>query len=376
MTDTSKWKVTTFVGTRPEIVRLSEVIKLADVVFEHRLIHSGQNSLEYLNEVFFSELEIPRPTKIFKTNNSSLGSFLGSFLELAESELLNNRPDAVIILGDTNTSLVSILAKRMEIPIFHLEAGNRSFDANVPEEINRKIVDHSSDYNLAYTEHARRNLLSEGLHPRNLSVIGSPLREVLLKNSDKIKGSKILELLDLEKKDYFLVSMHRQENVNSESRLRSLVDALEAVSESYGKKVIVSLHPRTKDKLESFGINCSSRIVFITPVGFIDYVALQMNAIFVLSDSGSISEEAGILGFRALTIRNSMERPEALEAGGVLLAGANRLSILRALEAVAKLGPDFKTPDEYTIEDTSDRVISFVLSVLPNHRAWTGIHES
>jgi UDP-N-acetylglucosamine 2-epimerase (non-hydrolysing) len=373
MTITSKWKVTTFVGTRPEIVRLSEVIKLLDCVFEHRLVHSGQNSLQYLNEVFFDELEIPQPTKMLATDNSSLGAFLGTFLPLAEEEFLTNPPDAVLILGDTNTSLVAIIAKRMGIPIFHLEAGNRSFDANVPEEINRKIVDHSSDYNLAYTEHARRNLLDEGMHPRDTSVIGSPLREVLQKNSDKIKNSKILESLKLEKKSYFLVSMHRQENVNSEARLRSLVDALEGVSSTYSKKVIVTLHPRTKDKLEFFGIKCSDNIVFITPLGFIDYVALQLDAVSVLSDSGSVSEEAAILGFRALTIRNSMERPESLEAGVVLLAGANRISILRALEALEILGSDFSAPAEYEIEDTSKRVVSFMLSVLPNHKTWAGI---
>ena len=373
MTDSSKWKVTTFVGTRPEIVRLSEVIKLADVVFEHRLIHSGQNSVDYLNEVFFNELEIPRPTKILKAENSSLGAFLGKFLPQAEEELVNNRPDAILILGDTNTALVAILAKRMGIPIFHLEAGNRSFDMNVPEEINRKIVDHSSDYNLAYTEHARRNLLNEGLHPRNTSVIGSPLKEVLLKNFGKVQKSKVLQQLKLEVNSYYLVSMHRQENVNSEDHLRALIDALEGLSDVHNKKVIVTLHPRTRDKLDSFGIRCSDKIVFITPLGFIDYVALQINAISVLSDSGSISEEAAILGIRALTIRSSMERPEALEAGVVLLAGGNRLSILRALEALEKLESSFTIPTEYTIEDSSKRVISFVISVLPNHKAWAGI---
>jgi len=373
MTILSKWKVTTFVGTRPEIVRLSEVIKLLDRVFEHRLVHSGQNSLQYLNEVFFDELEIPQPSKVLGTDISSLGAFLGTFLPLAEKELEDNPPDAILILGDTNTSLVAIIAKRMGIPVFHLEAGNRSFDVNVPEEINRKIVDHSSDYNLAYTEHARRNLLHEGIHPRDVSVIGSPLREVLLKNSNKIKNSKILESLNLKKKGYFLVSMHRQENVNSEARLRTLVDALEGVSSTYGKKVIVTLHPRTKDKLDSFGIRCSDNIVLITPLGFIDYVALQLGAVSVLSDSGSVSEEAAILGFRALTIRNSMERPESLEAGAVLLAGANRISVLRALEALEILGSDFSAPTEYEIEDTSNRVVSFMLSVLPNHKSWAGI---
>jgi UDP-N-acetyl-L-fucosamine synthase len=373
MTGSSKWKVTTFVGTRPEIVRLSEVIKLADVVFEHRLIHSGQNSLEYLNEIFFNELEIPRPTKIFKAENSSLGAFLGNFLPQAEEELVNNRPDAILILGDTNTALVAVLAKRMGIPIFHLEAGNRSFDINVPEEINRKIVDHSSDYNLAYTEHARRNLLIEGFHPRNTSVIGSPLKEVLLKNFEKVQKSRILTQLKLEINGYYLVSIHRQENVNSEGQLRTLIDALEGLADLHNKRVIVTLHPRTRDKLDSFGIRCSDKIVFITPLGFIDYVALQINAISVLSDSGSISEEAAILGIRALTIRSSMERPEALEAGVVLLAGGNRLSILRALEALEKLELSISIPTEYTIEDSSNRVISFIISVLPNHNAWAGI---
>lgn len=373
MMQSSKWRVTTFVGTRPEIIRLSEIIKLADTVFDHRLIHSGQNSVDYLNEVFFKELEIPHPDEVFETDNSSLGNFLGTFLPNAERELTDNRPDGIMILGDTNTALVSIIARRLNIPVFHLEAGNRSFDSNVPEEINRRIVDHSSDYNLAYSEHARRNLLDEGLHPRTVFVIGSPLNEVLKKNYNHVLESRVLEELNLENQNYYLVSMHRQENVNSKDRLLALIEALEAVAQASGKKVVVSLHPRTNDKLQKFGIECSKNILLVSPFGFHDYVALQQNAIVVLSDSGSISEEAAILGFKAITIRNSMERPEALETGVVVLAGTEPRSILRAIEGFEGIDQESKGPVDYQVIDTSKRVISIVLSILPNHKDWAGI---
>jgi UDP-N-acetylglucosamine 2-epimerase (non-hydrolysing) len=281
-----------------------------------------------------------------------------------------------LILGDTNTSYASLIARRLQIPVYHLEAGNRSFDSNVPEEINRRIVDHASDFNLAYTEFARRNLISEGLHPRNIAVIGSPLTEVLLSQSAGIKRSIILEKLGLAKGGYLLASLHRQENVNSKLRLTKLIAALEAVHLRLGLPIVLSLHPRTDSMLKEHNVSFSEGIRSITPVGFHDYISLQQNSKMVLSDSGSISEEAAILGFPAITVRDSMERPEALEAGSVVLSGTSEESLIRAIDGALQLGNATHIPADYQIIDTSRRVVSFILSTLPNHSRWNGLHKS
>ena len=375
MSEKLKWKLSTFVGTRPELIRLSEIIRLSDQIFEHRLIHTGQNSADYLNAIFFSDLEIRQPDLTFNCNNTSLGNFLADLFTKTEQELTVNRPDAILVLGDTNTSFVAIIARRMQIPVYHLEAGNRSFDNNVPEEINRKIIDHTSDFNLAYTEFARRNLLSEGLHPRTLSVVGSPLNEVISKQKVKISKSTILSKLGLEKNLYFVSSMHRQENVNSKFRLEKFIDALEEVRNYYKVPIILSLHPRTKTMLEDFNIGLNSGFIPITPVGFLDYLALQTGALAVISDSGSVSEEAALLGIPAITIRDSMERPEALEAGSVILAGSTNESILRAVQGLLKLGISSTVPVDYRIEDTSRKTVSFILSTISSHQSWFGLRE-
>ena len=325
--------------------------------------------------MFFSDLEIRDSDSAFECNNSTLGSFLSDLFIKTEVELTQNRPDAILILGDTNTAFVSIIARRMQIPVYHLEAGNRSFDNNVPEEINRKIIDHTSDFNLAYTEFARRNLINEGIHPRTVCVIGSPLNEVISRHNIKSSKSDILQKLDIRKNEYFLVSMHRQENVNSKPRLQEFVEALEEVHNHYQLPIILSLHPRTKSMLEKFGIELSDGLSPITPVGFVDYLALQSNARLVISDSGSISEEASLLGIPAVTIRDSMERPEALEAGSIVLAGSERNSILRAVEGLLSLGKTESVPSDYEILDTSRRTISFILSTISIHESWFGLRH-
>jgi UDP-N-acetylglucosamine 2-epimerase (non-hydrolysing) len=308
-------------------------------------------------------------------SSESLGSFLGELFPKIEQEFLANRPDAILILGDTNSSLVSIQARRMGIPVYHLEAGNRSFDINVPEEINRRVVDHCSDFNLCYTEHARRNLIAEGLHPRMISVIGSPMQEVISNFVDQIDASKVLQDNELEVSEYFIVSLHRQENVDDPVRLKMLIDSLEAIADKYQMPILVSTHPRTKAKLKSANLSQHKFISFYEPFGFIDYLCLQKNAKAVISDSGSVSEEASILGFPAITTRNSIERPEAIEAGVLILTGLDVISILNGLESILNGKPAMRIPSEYTIPDSAQRVSRFIQSTLPNYHFWTGRRE-
>ena len=371
-----KTKVTTIVGTRPEIIRLSSIVKKLDKHFDHRLIHTGQNSDTNLREVFFADLELRKPDLYFSENRSSLGAFLGNLFIEVERELTDNRPDAVVILGDTNSALAAIIAKRLGIPIYHLEAGNRSFDQNVPEEINRKIVDHTSDFNLVYTELARNNLIAEGIHPRRIALIGSPLLEVLNEHRQKIDKSNVLNALGLAKKQYILVSLHRQENVDQEKRLRTVIDALEQVGQIYKLPMLISLHPRTQEKIKKLSIETSANLIFHKPFGFLDYCNLQINSRIVLSDSGSISEESSILGFPAITIRDSMERPEALEAGTILLSGIKVDQIVESIQLAENNGFGKVAPSEYTIPDTSTRVINFLLSTNHQHFYWSGLRES
>jgi UDP-N-acetylglucosamine 2-epimerase (non-hydrolysing) len=368
-------KITTIIGTRPELIRLSLIIKRLDELFEHRLVHTGQNSDPMLSEVFFKELQIRKPDLHLEIENSTLGLFLGSLLPEIEIEFENNPPDAVVILGDTNSALAGIIAKRKGIPIYHLEAGNRSFDSNVPEEINRRIVDHFSDFNLAYTNNAKENLLREGIHPRNISVTGSPLCEVISHCSDKINSSKILQELKIKSRQYFLVSTHRQENVDDPIRLRDLIQSLNEIAIKFNLPVVVSTHPRTKGKLDKLNLEINSLISFYQPFGFIDYCKLQKEARIVFSDSGSVSEESVILGFRAITIRDSMERPEALESGSVIMSGINKVGILKSIE-VTESGPaSISPPSEYLIADTSTRVLNFVTSTIYQHKFWSGLRN-
>jgi UDP-N-acetylglucosamine 2-epimerase (non-hydrolysing) len=370
----TKLKVTTILGTRPEIIRMSEIVRKFDKYFTHRLVHTGQNTGTSLNEVFFQDLELRKPDLVLEAKHQTLGNFLGNLMIEIEKELLANRPDAVVILGDTNSALSSIIAKRFRIPIYHLEAGNRSFDLNVPEEINRKIVDHTSDYNLVYTEHARRNLLAEGLHPRNISLIGSPLYEVLNRWNDKIKKSNILTALRLTKGEYFLVSIHRQENVDFPDRLNLLISSLELLAQKFQIPVVVSTHPRTRDKIIVLKGALPDGLMFHEPFGFIDYNNLQINSRLVLSDSGTISEESAMLNFPAITIRDSMERPEALELGTIVMSGISPSQILEAIQIVELQGLGSICPPEYQVGDTSTRVVNYIVSTVHQHAFWNGLH--
>jgi UDP-N-acetylglucosamine 2-epimerase (non-hydrolysing) len=372
---TSKTRITTIVGTRPEIIRLSEVIKKLDIFFEHRLIHTGQNPDPNLKDIFFSDLGVRQPDLYFGGDHNSLGGFLSTLFIEMEKEFINFRPDAVVILGDTNSALAAILAKRLGIPVYHLEAGNRSFDLNVPEEINRRIVDHTSDFNMVYTEHARHNLLSEGIHPRKISLIGSPLCEVLAVHKGAIESSRILESLKLRSREFFLVSVHRQENVDFPDRLESLLSGLEAVATEYGLPILVSTHPRTRKKLKELRENFHELINFHEPFGFIDYNKLQISARMVLSDSGTISEEAGMLGFPAITLRDSMERPEALEAGTIVMSGIESEAILDSIRQVEAQGLGLIKPEAYRVPDTSTRVVNYILSTVHQYQFWNGLHK-
>jgi len=372
-------KVMTIVGTRPEIIRLSRVIARLDATVEHIVVHTGQNYDYELNGIFFDELLIRKPDHFLEVDTSSLGRTLGEILIKTEEVLRSERPDAVLILGDTNSSIAAVIAKRMRIPVYHMEAGNRCFDENVPEETNRRLVDHVADFNLVYTEHARRNLLAEGLHPRRILLTGSPMREVLNEYLPQIKASDVLDRLSLTEGGYFLVSAHREENVDSPARLQMLLECLFAVQEKWALPVYVSTHPRTRKRLEALP-NWSEPegIVFHEPFGFHDFNRLQLGAACVLSDSGTIAEESTILGFPAITLRDSIERPEALDTGGIIMTGLDAGDVVRAV-AVAMANQPVEhdvssiTPNDYLIDNTSSRAVNFILSTARRHKAWAGL---
>jgi UDP-N-acetylglucosamine 2-epimerase len=373
-------KVMTIVGTRPELIRLSRVIARLDETVEHVLVHTGQNYDYALNEVFFADLGIRRPDHLLGVDTSSLGRVLGETLIKTEEVLLAERPNAVLVLGDTNSCIAAVMAKRMKIPVYHMEAGNRCFDENVPEETNRRLIDHVADFNLVYTEHARRNLLAEGLHPRRMLLTGSPMREVLDHYRPQIDGSGVLNRLALSSGGYFLVSAHREENVDLRSRLDQLLDCLAAVRDEFELPLLVSTHPRTRKRLEARrdGVQLAG-ITFHEPFGFHDYNKLQVNAACVLSDSGTIAEEASILGFPAITLRDSIERPEALDTGGIVMTGLHPGDLVQAIRVArdgGTYGPLFgDMPQEYKVDNTADRVLKFILSTCHRHGSWAGIRS-
>ena len=375
----SKPIIVTVVGTRPEIIRLSRIIPVLDGAVEHVLVHTGQNHDRQLNEVFFEELGIREPDHYLNVDTSSLGAVLGDTLRKIEQVLTEVKPDGLLVLGDTNSAIAALIAKRMFIPVYHMEAGNRSFDENVPEETNRRMVDHISDFNLPYTEHARRNLLAEGLSPRRISVSGSPMREVLDFYADAIDGSAALTELGVTAGEFFLVSAHRQENVDSPERLGALLETLKAVHEKWGYPVLVSTHPRTRKQLEQLpGFSEVEGVRFHPPFGFLDYCKLQSNATCVISDSGTISEESAILGFPAITIRDSMERPEALDAGTIIMTGLRKDEVVAGIEEALSTAyaSERSLPQGYEVDDTSRRVVRFILSTVQRHHEWAGIRRS
>lgn len=370
-------KVMTIVGTRPEIIRLAAVIKKLDEHCEHVLVHTGQNYDYELSQVFFEDLELRQPDHLLSVSAGSIWEQLGNIISQTGAILAQERPDAVVVLGDTNSALSVINAKRMKIPIFHIEAGDRSFDENVPEELNRRIVDHTADINLAYTEHSRRNLLREGIHPSQIFVIGSPIREVYHAMEERFQTSTILETLGLERGRFITASIHREENVDRKGGLRLMVESYNALCEEFDCKIVVSTHPRTRKRLEQLKLDDLSdkRIIWHKPFGLIDYITLQRNSLCVVSDSGTIHEDASILGFPAVAIRKSTEKAESIEAGYCPITGLDPESVLRTVRLIVSnpIDPvESPIPDAYTPLNVSGKVCRIVLGMakLVDERVW------
>lgn len=360
-------KVVSIVGTRPEIIKLSRVLQELDKYTEHILVHTGQNFDYELNEIFFSDLKIRKPDIFLNVVGDSLGETIGNIIAKSDKVLAELKPDALMLLGDTNSCLAAISAKRRKIPIFHMEAGNRCFDQRVPEEINRKIVDHLSDINLVYTEHARRYLMNEGLKPEMIIKTGSPMKEILKYHLDSINSSTILQQLSLYKQDYFVVSAHREENVDNENMFLKFLNTLNAIAEKYGKRVIVSTHPRTRKRLEEYNnLSLDSQITFLKPLGFFDYIKLQQNSSCVISDSGTITEESSILRFPAVTIRQVHERPEGMDEGTLIMCGLEQAEVLNAINVVMEQIENFQKAQkmvfDYDVDNVSSKVLRIILS--------------
>lgn len=380
----TKLKVMTILGTRPEIIRLSRVMVRLDQFTDHVIVHTGQNYDYELNEIFFEDLGVRRPDHFLGSGGGSLGETLGKILTESERVIAAECPDAVVVLGDTNSAVSAIMARRMKVPIYHMEAGNRSFDRNVPEETNRKLVDHIADFNLVYTEHARRHLLSEGMQHRRVYLTGSPMREVLEHYRAQIEQSDVLDRLELKRRGYFIVSLHREENVDSSARLLQLADTLDALAAAYDMPVIVSTHPRTRKRLDALSQRTPHPLVrYLKPFGFHDYNHLQMNAFCAISDSGTIAEEASILGFPAITPRDAIERPESLDVGCIIMTGLRRETILDAVSAVSSMFAERETarvahpvPADYCIANTSERVVSLILGTARLSNSWDGIRAN
>jgi UDP-N-acetylglucosamine 2-epimerase (non-hydrolysing) len=369
-----KLKVVTIVGTRPEIIRLSRLIPKLDEYTDHIFVHTGQNSDPKLNEVFFDDLDLRQPDYFLNVDTSSMGSVMGDTLKKAEGVFLKEKPDAVMILGDTNSAIAAVVAERMHIPVYHMEAGNRSFDNNVPEELNRKMVDHVASFNLPYNDYSMRNLLAEGIHPRFIQKTGSPIREIYEHYKDKIAASTAVADLGLTPGGYFLVSVHRQENVDLPERLEKLLDCLVAVREEWNMPVMVSTHPRTRVRLETLSRKDLEGITFHDPFGYLDYNKLQLDAKCVISDSGTISEESAITGFNAVTLRDSMERMEALEVGSIIMTGLDVDNLLRAVEITTAVPLSNESPEGYERSNFSESVVRFLISTCSQHQAWKNLH--
>jgi UDP-N-acetylglucosamine 2-epimerase len=360
-----KLKLMTILGTRPEIIRLSEVIKKADTYFNHVLVHTGQNYDYTLNQIFFEDLGLRQPDYYLDSAGENLGATMGNIIAKSYEVLQKEMPDALLILGDTNSALSAISAKRLKIPIFHMEAGNRCFDQNVPEEINRKIVDHISDINLPYTEHSRRYLLSEGFRKEHIFVTGSPMQEVLQKHMEKIEASDILNRLSLEAGKYILVSAHREENIDHEENFISLMTALNNIAKKYEMPVIYSTHPRSKKFIEERKFSFHSLVQSLQPFGFLDYNKLQKNAFCVLSDSGTLSEESAILGFPGVLIRTSTERPEVLDNGTIIIGGIKSKDVEQSLKIAVTMHKNCEetvVAEDYIDTNVSVKVIKLIQS--------------
>ena len=371
----SRLKLMTILGTRPEIIRLSEVIKCADRYFDHVLVHTGQNYDYTLNQVFFENLGLREPDHYLESAGADLGETMGNIIAGSYKLMSDVRPDAVLILGDTNSALSAISAKRLKIPIFHMEAGNRCWDWNVSEMINRKIVDHISDINMPYTEHSRRYLLSEGIDGKTVFVTGSPMKEVLIKNREKIEASGILEELSLSRRKYFLVSAHREENIDIEANFMDLMNSINHIAEKYDMPVIYSTHPRSKKFIDARGFVFDKRVRSLKPFGYFDYNKLQENAFCVLSDSGTLSEESAMMDFPAVLIRTSTERPEVLDKGSVVIGGIRQEDVEQAVELATSMfeaGEPYVEAVDYADRNVSVKVIKLIQSYtkIVNKTVW------
>ena len=370
-----KLKLMTILGTRPEIIRLSEVIKAADRYFDHVLVHTGQNFDYTLNQVFFENLGLREPDHYLDSVGADLGETMGNIISKSYSLMTKVRPDAVLILGDTNSALSAISAKRLKIPIFHMEAGNRCWDWNVSEMINRKIVDHISDINLPYTEHSRRYLLSEGIDGKTVFVTGSPMKEVLIKNRDDIEKSKVLEDLGLESRKYILVSAHREENIDIEENFFALMESINHIAKKYDMPVIYSTHPRSQKFIDKRGFRFDERVKNLKPFGYFDYNKLQENAFCVLSDSGTLSEESAMMDFPAVLIRTSTERPEVLDKGSVIIGGIKSEDVEQAVELAVSMFENhepYVEAEDYADENVSVKIIKLIQSYtkIVNETVW------
>ena len=356
-------KILTIVGTRPELIKLSQVIKKLDVFCDHFIAHTGQNHDYELNEVFFEDLSIRKPDYFLNCADNNFAYTIANIIKKTYDLLKELKPDAVLIYGDTNSCLSVIPAKRMKIPVFHMEAGNRCFDQRVPEELNRKIVDHLSDINMPISDHARNYLEKEGIEPQRIIKVGSSMFEVLNVQENQIKKSKILHKLNLEKSKYFVVSLHREENVDTFEKLEVIVNTLNSICESYNYKIIFSIHPRTRNKLKEFDLlsSMNENIIKMKPLGFNDYIKLQKDAACTISDSGTISEESSILRFSAITIRETHERPEAMDEGTLIMSGLNKENVLRSLK-IAMHDKNFKITKDYKVENLSSKIVKIILS--------------
>ena len=374
-------KVMTIVGTRPELIKMSRVISAFDRHTDHVLVHTGQNYDYELNQVFFEDLEIRQPDHFLEAVGDTTAQTIGRVIEKSDEIIGQVKPDAVLLYGDTNSCLAVISAKRRQVPVFHMEAGNRCFDQRVPEELNRKVLDHLSDINLVLTEHARRYLIAEGIRPETIIKTGSHMPEILEHNQEKIKASDVLTRLSLDEGRYFIVSAHREENVDSPKKLREFMETLHALAEKYELPVIVSTHPRTRKQLGQLGLMASdSRIQFLKPFGFCDYVKLQMGASCVLSDSGTITEEAAILGLPAVTLRQAHERPEGMDAGTLIMCGLEKTSVLDAIDIIIQQhdqlgggsGKRLQMIDDFKMVYVSEKVVRIVESYVDyiNRTVW------
>ncbi len=369
-------RVMTLVGTRPEIIKLSRVIHELEQHTDHILIHTGQNYDYELNEIFFKEMGIKKPDHFLEAVGKTTAETIGNIISKSDKVMAEEKPDAVLVYGDTNSCLSVISAKRRKIPVFHMEAGNRCFDQRVPEEINRKIVDHLSDINMPLTEHARRYLVSEGIRPETIIKTGSCMKEVIQFYWNDIEDSEIVEKLALHKREYFVLSAHREENIDSESNFSNLVESINKIAKTFRKRIIFSTHPRTMNRIKSLNIRFDPLLVVMKPLGFFDYMKLQMNAFCVLSDSGTITEESSIMNFPAVTIRQAHERPEGMDVGTLIMSGLSPERIIESIEIVTSHFSEedriFDVAEDYKVENVSKKVVRIIQSYTDyvNQKIW------